>query len=237
MSFLSIPPYRMSLSAVVVLVTGVSCLCPPCPGTAAGGGGPAPPGHKLMLWDGDGTHQTAQGWADCDKKPTCKSVTKVVKNGGYQESGGLQFHGEGPGWIGFGWNWYGWWPENAGDDLSGHQNLTFWMRVEAESEDQAPVVDSMNVALRCSNGKKNSAGVSLSKYARTVLDGKWHKVEVPLKEFYKGKEGKEFDKASAWEFNFSIWSATPRNFNVYFDDLAVENPPAEGKPAADATKK
>ena len=151
-----------------------------------------------MLWDGDGIHDKAKGWADCDKKPDCKSVAKAAKKGGYERSGGLQFHGEGPGWIGMGWNWYGWWPEDAGDDISGHENLTFWMRVEAESEDMAPVVDSMTVGLRCSKGKKDSASVSLSKYARTSLDGEWHKIEVPLKKFYEGKEGKEFDPMTAW---------------------------------------
>ena len=49
----------------------------------------------------------------------------------------------------------------------------------------------------------------------------WHDVEIPLSEFYKGKEGKEFDPRSAWEMTFGAWSATPRNFDAYIDNITV----------------
>ena len=80
----------------------------------------------------------------------------------------------------------------------------------------------MTVSLGCSAGKKNSANAQITKYAKDVMDGKWHEVKIPLKDFYKGKEGKEFDPHSAWEFRFSTWSPSPRNFTVYIDEIAVQ---------------
>ena len=37
-----------------------------------------------------------------------------------------------------GWNWHGWHPEDAGDDVSGHDKVSFWIKVEAKSTAEAP---------------------------------------------------------------------------------------------------
>jgi hypothetical protein len=175
-----------------------------------------------VIWDGDGAGAGAQGWSECDKKPSCKATVAVARKAGREESTALKFHSEGAGWGGMGWNWFGWWPENAGVDIAPYDNLTFWLRVETKSPEDAPDPDAFVVALRCSAGNKNSGTVQLTKAKRNFVDGKWHKIVIPLKEFYRGKEGKQFDPHSAWELNFSAWSASHRDYDAYIDEIAVE---------------
>jgi hypothetical protein len=223
-------------AAISSAAVASACLCPPCPGdTPAAAAAPAeaaaapaeavPAGGRRVIWDGDGNgYQAGKGWADCDKKPDCKSTVEVAKGVGRNGSVGMKLHTEGPGWNGAGWNWVGWYPENGGTDLRAYQNVTFWIRVEAKSPDLAPAPDSLAFALGCSKGKKNSADIPILRFQREIMDGQWHQVVVPLSEFSKGKDGKEFDPATAWEFRFFSWSGNPRTFDVYIDDVAVEKP-------------
>jgi hypothetical protein len=55
-----------------------------------------------------------------------------------------------------------------------------------------------------------------------VGDAKWHEVEVPLAELYKGKEGQQFDPKTAWEFLLSTWASDTRTFDIYVDNIAVK---------------
>lgn len=174
-----------------------------------------------MIWDGDRTGGSAQGWADCDAKPGCKATVSVVDKEGVEGGKAVRFHGEGPKWIGMGWNWHGWWPKNAGTDLTPYDTFTFSIRVVVDDPKQAPDPSGLSVALRCSNGEKNSANVTLEKYLKNPGDGKWHDVEIPLQEFYRGKEGQEFDPKSAWEINLSGWQNDPRKFDIYLDNVGV----------------
>jgi hypothetical protein len=213
----------------------VGCICPPCEGggplVAGGATAPAAPqaeaakevasGAREVVWDGDKVGGSAKGWADCDKKPGCKGAV-VAAEIGVEGSKGFKFHGEGPGWIGMGWNWFGWWPETAGNDFRPYDLLTFSIKVEAMSEELAPTAAAISVGMRCSTGKKDSAGVSLEKYLRKVELGKWADVKIPLKEFYKGKAGKEFDPATVWELNINTWSDGERNFDIIIDNVAAE---------------
>lgn len=208
------------------------CICPPCncgiqaangagDGTTSGGdsgGGVAPSGDKHMLWDGEGAGDGAKGWADCDKKPNCKGTLAPAPGKGTDDSTALHFHGEGDGWIGGGWNFIGWWPEDGGIDVSGYGKLTFDIKVNSESEELAPDAGALNVALRCSKGKKDSEAVTIKNYAPDVLNGEWHKVEIPLGEFAK----EEFDPTTMWEIDLSTWSQSPKKFDIYLDNIAVE---------------
>jgi hypothetical protein len=224
--------------AVLASVSTAGCLCPPCPGTVAagpaaaaapGGGnaaqaapaGPVATGSRLVLWDGDNAGSGAQGWESCDKQPNCKVKVGPVPDSGMNKSTGLNLHGEGPGSILMGWNLFGWYPENAGYDMTPYSHLTFQIRVEAKSVDAAPDPASVGVLLGCSRNKKDSATVSVEKYAKGFQDGKWHKVEIPVSAFTKGG-GAAFDIQSLWEFRLATWSATNRNFDIYLDDIALE---------------
>lgn len=116
-----------------------------------------------------------------------------------------------------------WYPPTAGSDLTGYANLTFRVRVEATSPDAGPDPATTSISLVCSNGKKSSARALLRKYDPQFSDGKWHKINLPLADLTAGPEGAQFDPRTAWEFRVSTWSASPRGFDVYVDQIAAEN--------------
>jgi hypothetical protein len=229
----------------LALAAGSGCLCPPCqegagaaaPAANAGNAPPLQPlnipaaavatppvasNGRLLIWDGEGAGASAQGWSSCDTKPDCK--VSFAKDGaaGVDGTTGLKFHGEGPGWIGAGWNWFGWYPETAGVDLTPYTHLTFQIRVEpAANAETAVDPEAVSVALACSKGQQASADAPVRRYEKDFADGKWHKVSIPLEAFTKGK-GAAFDPHTAWEFHIFQWSATPRNFTIDVDQIAAE---------------
>jgi hypothetical protein len=228
---------RFSLCAST-LVLAPACLTPPCqcgPGAAAPEAAPAAANvapsaaaasasasaDNLVIWDGDENGLSAKGWQDCDKKPDCKATLAPAPAVGFNNSVGLKAHGEGPGWIGFGWNWYGWYPETAGTDISGYKSLKLRIRVEAKSADLAPDPNSMMVSIKCSSDKQKgqSKDVALAKHTKeNLIDGQWHEVTLPTADMKKA----EFDAKTAWEFVLSTWSPVARNFTVYLDDIRFE---------------
>lgn len=209
------------------------CFCPPCPAGCAAGpasaaaaagpsataeapaAGPVATGNRLVIWDGDGAGAGAQEWNSCDQKP-CAAKVSVEPGVGANGSTGLKFHGEGGGWIGMGWNLFGWYPENAGIDLTPYTHLTFQIRVDAKGDPGSP-----SVALGCSSNKANSADAPIEKFEKTFRDGKWHKVSIPISALKRGA-GAKFDAASFWEFRISTWASAPRNFDFYIDEIAAE---------------
>jgi len=233
----------LASAPLAVLVAGTAgCLCPPCPGAAgaalatpatgmnnpmggaAMGAAPSEPvanGSRLVIWDGDGAGAGAQGWESCDKAPNCEAKVGPDPGSGLNGSNGLKLHGKGPGFIGMGWNIFGWYPETAGVDLTPYTHLTFQIRVQAKSPDDAPDPGSVGVLLGCSRSKKDSATASVERYAKGFEDGKWHKISIPISTFIKGN-GAQFDLQSFWEFRIATWSASPRNFELYVDDIAAE---------------
>ncbi len=205
------------------------CLCPPCPGTGgvdgpAGEGesaGPVAVGTRLVIWDGDEAGTGAQGWEGCDKKPKCKAKVGMEPGVGVNGSNGLKFHGEGGGWIGMGWNLFGWYPENAGVDLTPYSHLTFQIRVEGATPGAVVDPGAGGVLLGCSANKFDSSDAPIEKYVKRYADGKWHRVAIPISAFTKGK-GAKFDLHSFWEFRISTWTGSQRVFNIYVDEIAVE---------------
>lgn len=225
-------PHSHSLGAVLGFTALVSlgtagCLCPPCgppPGVAgagANGSGPVPVGSRQVFWDGDGEGSGAKEWTTCDEKNGGKVKVAPEAGTGINGSTGLKFHGEGPGYVGLGWNLFGWWPANAGYDITPYSHLTFQIRVEGKTPAEAPDPGAVTVLLGCSANKNDSATVSVEKYAKGFIDGKWHKVSIPISAFLKGP-GAKFDAQSFWEFRLGEWSGTPRNFDIYIDEIAVE---------------
>lgn len=220
---------------------GAGCLTPPPAGAAsaaaAPAAAPAPAANAGMapaaaaapttgngyevIWDGEDVTR-GKGWASCDKAAEgCKSVLAPTPGEGASGTSGLKLHGEGPGWQGGGWNWFGWWPENAGTDLSVYDELAFSVKVTAAAKDKAPTAGGINLAFGCSLEKKTSENAALGKYAANALDGSWHDVKIPLKDFFSGK-GAECDAHTAWEIRVSSWSGTPVNFDLVLDNIKVE---------------
>jgi len=222
--------------AALALCTG--CLTPPCncaqanaPAAADTGGGAAPagdttveaspaPAGSQVVWDGDETGGAAKGWADCDKKPACKALLGPEPGVGRNNSIGLKFAGEGPGWIGSGWNLFGWWPKDAGVDVSGTTHLVLWVKVEIKNAEQGFAPDALTVALKCSNSDKCiSNPAPLAKYTKDkLLDGQWHEIAVPLSDVKKV----EFDPKKVWEVGVNVWSETPKSFTVFVDDISFQ---------------
>jgi hypothetical protein len=233
----------LGLAVLVVFTTWgtAGCLCP-CPNgvviaapvttgggaTAAaapmgGGTGPVASGNKLVIWDGDGAGTGAQGWDACDGSNPKNGCSKVATDpsGGVNGSTAIKLRGDGAGWIGMGWNLFGWYPLNAGIDLTPYTKLTFQIRVDAKSPEEGPDPSSVGVLLGCSSNKNDSATVTVERYAKGFADGKWHKVEIPIAQFVKGG-GSKFDLGSFWEFRVATWSAAPRHFSMYIDDITAE---------------
>jgi hypothetical protein len=224
----------------VLAASTVGCLCPPCPGapgvappnnagnamnaaatTPAAPAGPVAVGSKLMIWDGDGAGAGAQSWETCDKAPNCEVKVAADPGSGVNGSTSLKMHGKGPGFIGLGWNIFGWYPENAGVDLTPYTHLTFQIRIDAKTPADAPDPGSVGVLLGCSKNKKDSATLPVERFAKGFSDGKWHKVSMPIAAFVKGP-GAQFDLGSFWEFRVATWSMSPRNFDLYIDEIAAE---------------
>jgi hypothetical protein len=227
-----------AFAGLAVLAWGTAgCLCPPCP--TAGGGAPATaatanaagtktgpaaaaaPGSRQVVWDGEGAGAGAQGWDSCaDPKVGCSKVA-TAPGVGVNGTTAIKLHGEGTGFLGMGWNLFGWYPENAGIDMTPYSHLTFQIRVDAKSPEVAVDPASVGVLLGCSGNKNDSATVPVERYAKGFADGKWHKVEIPISAFTKGP-GAKFDPQSFWEFRLATWSAAPRHFDIFIDDIALE---------------
>jgi hypothetical protein len=218
--------------SVLVAAALVGCLCPPCPvepgqattaqAPAAAEATPAAPGGRYVIWDGETAGAAGKGWASCDKAPNCKSVFSKESAVGVDGTAGLRFHGEGPGWIGGGWNWFGWGSETAGTDLTPYSHFAFDIRVEPSAAAESAVdPDAVSVALGCSKGKQTSGDVSIRRYEKDFNDGKWHHVAIPIEAFTRGK-GAVFDPKTAWEFRIFQWSDAPRNFTIFVDRIVLE---------------
>jgi hypothetical protein len=219
--------------AVLASLCTAGCLCPPCPGktaaagpapTAAGANVPAGPvavGSRLVIWDGDEVGTGAQPWESCDQKPACQVKVGVESSAGINGSNAIKFHGEGSGWIGMGWNLFGWYPENAGVDLSPYTHLTFQIRVAGKTPGAPVDPGAAAVLLGCSANKFDSSDAPIEKLVRTYGDGQWHKVSIPITTLTKGA-GAKFDVHSFWEFRISTWSGNQRYFDIYIDEIAAE---------------
>ena len=46
----------------------------------------------------------------------------------------MVFHAKGNEWMGCGWNWFGWDPEDAGTDISKQKNVSFWAKVTGKQK-------------------------------------------------------------------------------------------------------
>lgn len=220
-------------AAALALASAAGCLCPPCAAgpavaatsstgaaePAAAASTPAASGTSEVIWDGDNVTK-GMSWASCDKEAEgCKATFAPAPGEGADGSTGLKLHGEGPGWQGGGWNWFGWYPENAGTDISIYDTLTFKVKVTAP-KDKSPTAGGISFAFGCSKDKKNSADASLGKYSANAADGQWHDVSIPLKDFFDGK-GAECDARTAWEIRASSWSQAPVSYDIVLDNITV----------------
>lgn len=239
---------RLQATAIATLLASTACLSP-CPagpaataadasGTASGSGesvsssassgsstGTAVPVGGQVIWDGDEVGGNAKSWASCPEGTDCTAKAQVEPGVGRNGGMAVKFAARGKEWMGFGWNLFGWWPADAGYDTTGSKFLSFWMRAEAEKPDLLPELGSIQVMLVSSGEGENrdSAAAELQKYTDSnVLDGKWHEVKVPFEIFNGEKKGANYNAGKVWEFKIGTWSPMPKDFALYFDDIALQ---------------
>ncbi len=178
---------------------------------------------KLIAWDGEGI-AGGKAWA----KPETTTI-QVQSAEVYGGKNALEVHAEGKDWVGGGWNWHGWWPADAGTDVSGYRNLSFWVKFGG---DKKPEKAWPKVRLTSSNGGGKGTGeADLLRYCPGLWDGKWHEVVIPLADLYGEKT--EFDAKKAWEFNVSVPCQEEIKFNLYVDDIAFDDRPTEAPKATE----
>ena len=166
---------------------------------------------RMIVWDGD-TFAHGHGWA-APQEPFIylKSQTEEAHSGKVA----LEFHGDGAGWMGGGWNWHGWYPENAGTDISGFRNLVLWAKAVGDDP------GGIELLLHCSAGKKQTGKVSVQGYCPDLNDGQWHEIVIPLADLYHGVAG--YDPRKTWQFDLNIWAPKERRFSLYIDDIGFDN--------------
>jgi hypothetical protein len=190
---------------------------------------------RLVIWDGAriaprnvGTGRSGRlefgdggkSWAECDAKPNCTAALAAHSGAGIHGSKGLTFHAQGSGWAGSGWSWLSWYPPTAGTDLRAYRSLTFQIRVDAKSPDTAPDPAMVAVLLTSGPDSKTTARAMVQKYDANFADGTWHKITIPMLDLEQGAGA--FDPKTTWELRLSTWSPTPRDFNIYLDQIAAE---------------
>jgi hypothetical protein len=223
-----------ALIVVAAMASAGGCLTPGATGPSAQPASERPrEDPSIVLWDGSRTpwYQLGRfgaprfwdgggGWAVCDAKPTCVATLGVVDGAGLEGDRGLRFHGEGPGWIGAAWNWASWRP-NLARDLTAFTRLTFQIRLQ-DSDDRASGAGGVTIALSSRGSDGTSDAVEIKDYEVPLLDGRWHKVSIPLSALTQGQAGRRIDLSAVQELRISTWSAHPRRFDLCLDQIVAE---------------
>jgi len=185
----------------------------------------APP---VIVWNGDDIVGNAKGWAAPkaeEQKPSVSSI-EPVEGEGKDGSVGLVWKAEGPEWKGFGWNWYGWWPSDAGTDISKHVYLVFWMKVKVDDPKLIPDLEALTVGIGSSggSGEKATEWIPILPFAEgeDLLDGEWHKIKIPVDELALRPKSEGFDRKTTWELRMGIWSPEPQKFTIVLDNIGFE---------------
>ncbi len=172
---------------------------------------------KDIVFDGDEKGENAKGWGVPEGKSTVKTQDKEVRTKGKKT---MEFHAEGTEWLGCGWNWFGWNPQDGGTDISKQKNLSFWAKVTG---DKKPA--ELSVGLGSSDNKATET-IEMSTYCPDLMDGKWHEVVVPIKDL---DTNKELNKAKVWDIRFGNWSQEDRNFSLFVDEIGFDSRPEKKK--------
>ena len=123
---------------------------------------------------------------------------------------GLAMHIEGVPNAGFGWNWFGWNPKDAGLDVSAMGSLLFSIRVDGAAKPA-----SLRVQVK-SNDNQGTAEVDLVPLYPTVCDGRWHEIAIPLATL---RAGGKLNATKAWELCFALSAPAAMTCDVSVDEV------------------
>jgi hypothetical protein len=174
----------------------------------------------VLVWSGDAPNERASGWASCEKeKAPCSAQLAALPGVGHDGSVGLKFEAKGTEWLGFGWNWFSWWPDTAGTDIAEHRSLRFWIKITGP-QGKTPEPFTVNVSLGGSarGGKDASAAVPIVDYEPKFADGEWHRVVVPIAPMLRGA-GETFDTSRVWSLTIGAWNQGDREYSVQLDEI------------------
>ena len=157
----------------------------------------------------------------------------VIKWDGVEGTGkaiALQF--DGPGWRGCGYNWKGWYPADACDDVSKYRSLVFHVRQLSSVADADLTVHLVDNVKRTGSDKVPvSNGLSVLRDGRlSRIDGEWRKVVLPLDKFARDKP---IDLKRVWGIDFS--DNTGRSLGFQMDRIGFSDdcpPLPKFKPSA-----
>ena len=178
---------------------------------------------KEVVFDGDKKGENAKGWTHAPLgKATIAAQDKEVRASGKKA---VEFHAAGKDYMGSGWNWFGWWPQDGGTDISPYKNLRFWAKVTGEKK------PSQLTASLKSSDKTASEADDLLRRCPDLLDGKWHELVIPIKDL---DSKNALNRAKAWEIQFDTWSQDEINFSLFVDEIGFDgvSGPAASRPAA-----
>jgi hypothetical protein len=179
-----------------------------------------PAADVLWVWTGEPGHDGGSGWDSCqDERPPCNTELRAVPGAGRDRSVGLHFSAQGPEWMGFGWNWYSWWPKEAGTDISRRNSLALAIQLVGEPG-QRPEPHTVKIALGGSalDGHDATEAISIADFEPDFADGRWHDVTLPLGAMLRGK-GERFDTQRAWSFTIGAWNQGERKYEIFVDDV------------------
>jgi hypothetical protein len=183
------------------------------------------------VWDGEQTANGA-GWARADEPGTA-----TIKPQDAEVHGGavaLEFRYRGEKYQGAGWNWMSF-ARNAGTDISRKENLSFWIKSRGSKPS-----GELQVNLVCATAtpphhhSDHTEKVLVSRYCPDLLDGQWHEVVVPMKDFARPDT---FDLTKAFEIQFALHPAQAVDGSFFIDDIAFDDGRGDTQPAAAASAK
>jgi hypothetical protein len=173
----------------------------------------------LWVWTGEPGHDRGSGWGSCDEQAGCSAELRAAPGAGRDGSVGLHFSAQGPEWMGFGWNWFSWWPKEAGTDISRRNSLALAIRVVGQPG-QRPEPHTVKLALGGSalDGHDATEAIPVADFAPDFADGQWHDVTLPIGAMLRGK-GERFDTQRAWSFTIGAWNQGERKYEIFVDDV------------------
>jgi hypothetical protein len=161
-----------------------------------------------------------------DGRPVGKTWAKLGAGGRFETKAGagrtagrsaLVLRRTGSGWRGCGLNWKGWYPADAGDDVSGYDALVLVVRQLTDEVDA-------DLAVRLVDNIKRDDPVGkvvgiVASGALAKIDGTWRRVVLPLRRF---RDGKAPDLRRLWGVDFSTDGDRPLAFAIDRISFAAE---------------
>lgn len=161
----------------------------------------------LLVWNGD-EEAKGGGWLWPEQAPMTKPAPKTTAARVGKQ--GLAMHVEGVTNVGFGWNWFSWFPKDAASDISSMGSLVLAIRIDGASKPT-----SVRVQVK-SNDNQGSAEVDLLPLYPTLCDGRWHEVAVPLATL---QAGGKLDPTKAWELCLAMSAKETMICDVSVDEI------------------